>query len=132
MQTLEDSTSGATLTGITGVPESVEVCHTRSQHTAVIVGGFVSVSVTVCFLLLFWNRFAGFRSGDGGFFAARMFFAGFLPYRDYFCPNPPLSIITFATVLKLFGNYIIVLRAFGIVERAALSLVLYASPHRSM
>ena len=126
MQTIEDSKSGATLTDITDAPKTVEVCHTRSQRRAVIVGGFVSVSVTVCFLLLFWNRFAGFRSGDGGFFAARMFFAGFLPYRDYFCPNPPLSIITFATVLKLFGNYIIVLRAFGIVERAALSLVLYA------
>jgi len=37
----------------------------------------------IVFLLLFWNRFLGIRSGDGGFTGGVFFLKGILPYRDF-------------------------------------------------
>ena len=52
----------------------------------------VTALVTLCFFLLFWNRFLGLRSGDGGFTGGVYFLEGILPYRDYYCPVPPLFV----------------------------------------
>jgi hypothetical protein len=86
----------------------------------------VTAVVTLFFLLLFWNRFLGLRSGDGGFSGGVFFLKRILPYRDYYSPVPPLFIIRSAAVLAIFGKLPIVLRGFGVFERVFLSLLLYS------
>ena len=50
---------------------------------------------------------------------------GTLPYRDYFTAGPPLNQIISAAVLEVFGQKLIVIRAWGVCERIALALLLY-------
>src|ERR1035441_3349422 len=90
----------------------------------VIAGALVTAVVTLFFLSLFWNRFIGLRSGDGGFGGGVFFLKGILPYRDYYCPVPPLFLLRSAAALALFGKLPIVLRALGVFERIILSLLL--------
>jgi hypothetical protein len=85
----------------------------------------VSALVTFFFLMLFWNRFLGLRSGDGGFSGGLLFLKGILPYRDYYCATPPLFLFRCASVLAIFGKLPIVIRGFGVFERVVLSLLLY-------
>jgi hypothetical protein len=85
----------------------------------------VSAVGILCFLLLFWNRFLGLRSGDGGFTSGVYFLKGILPYRDYYCPVPPLFLAHCAAVLAVFGQLPIMLRGFGVFERVVLGLLLY-------
>jgi len=53
------------------------------------------------------------------------FLKGILPYRDFYCPVPPLFVLRSAAALAIFGKLPIVLRAFGVFERVILSLLLY-------
>lgn len=92
---------------------------------ALIAGAVVTALVTLCFLLLFWNRFIGLRSGDGGFSGGVFFLKGMLPYRDYYAPAPPLFLLRCAAVLATFGKLPIVLRGFAVFERVMLSLLVY-------
>jgi hypothetical protein len=98
--------------------------HSSKGRTA-IAGALVTASVTLCFFLLFWNRFLGLRSGDGGFTGAVFFLKGILPYRDYYVPVPPLWVARCAAVLAIFGKLPIVLRGYAVFERVILSLLLY-------
>lgn len=91
----------------------------------VIVGAMVVVACTFCFLMVFWNRFLGLRSGDGGFTGGLFLLKGILPYRDYYCATPPLFAFRSAAVLAIFGRLPIVIRGFGVFERVILSLLLY-------
>jgi len=75
--------------------------------------------------MLFWNRFVGLRSGDGGFSGGLFFLKGVLPYRDYYSATPPLFVFRSAAVLAIFGKLPIVIRGFGVFERVILSLLLY-------
>jgi hypothetical protein len=92
----------------------------------VAAGAVVTALGTLAFMLLFWNRFIGLRSGDGGFTTGVFLLDGILPYRDYYCPVPPLFIARSAAVLGLFGKMPITLRAAGVFERVAISLLLYS------
>jgi hypothetical protein len=96
-----------------------------SKTRTVIAGALVTALLTLCFLLLFWNRFLGLRSGDGGFTGGVYFLKGILPYRDYYCPVPPLFVLRCAAVLALFGKLPIMLRGFAVFERVTLALILY-------
>jgi hypothetical protein len=53
------------------------------------------------------------------------FLKGILPYRDYYCPVPPLFVARSAVALAIFGKLPIVVRGFGVFERLILSLLLY-------
>lgn len=90
------------------------------------VGVAVTTAVTLGFFLLFWNRFAGIRSGLGGFGGGMAILQGKMPYRDYFTASPPLFGFTSAMVLKLFGGAVIVTRGFGVFERLVISILVYA------
>ncbi len=96
-----------------------------SKKETTLAGAIVVALVTLCFFLLFWNRFLGLRSGDGGFTGGVYFLNGVLPYRDYYCPVPPLFIARCAAVLAIFGKLPIVLRGFAVFERVVLALLVY-------
>lgn len=99
----------------------------RSNRAPVwIAGATVTVLVTLIFLLLFWNRFIGLRSGDGGFSGGMIILHGFVPYRDFYTPAPPLFVLRCAAVLSLFGKTLIAIRAAGLIERLLLATLLYA------
>ncbi len=88
-------------------------------------GAAATALCTMFFMLLFWNHFLGMRSGDGGYSAGVFLLNGVLPYRDYYCPVTPVFIARSALVMHVFGKLPIVLRATGVAERVAISLVLY-------
>jgi len=96
-----------------------------SRLPVCIAGAGVTVLVTLLFLLLFWNRFVGLRSGDGGFSGGMFFLNGFVPYRDFYSPGPPLFLLRCAAILSLFGKTLVALRAAGVAERLLLSVLLY-------
>ena len=91
-----------------------------------LVGLLIAIIVTLGFFLLFFNRFAGVRSGLGGFGLAHGFVHGALPYRDYFLASSPLYVLTCGAVVSIFGDAIIVTRSFGVFERLVIALLLYA------
>jgi len=97
----------------------------RASRRFLIAGALVTAIVTLAYLLLFWNRFAGLRSGSGEFIGGAWFLAGLRPYRDYFAPATPLSILKSAVILSMFGKAAIVTRAFAVLERVLLGLLLY-------
>jgi hypothetical protein len=81
--------------------------------------------LTLLFLLSFFNRFAGLRSGDGEYASGAAFLQGSMPYRDYFSPGPPLNVLKSALILKTFGIALIVSRIAGVAERLFLALVVF-------
>lgn len=97
----------------------------RSERLVLACGAAITAGVILLYLLLFWNHFAGLRSGDGEFAGGSFFLAGLRPYRDYFTASTPLTILKSATELWLFGNAEIVSRACGVVERAILGVLVY-------
>jgi hypothetical protein len=117
------STSGeeTTLEGSDGQRSRFVISH----KLTVAAGAAVTALGTLAFMLLFWNRFIGLRSGDGGFTTGVFLLDGILPYRDYYCPVPPLFIARSAAVLGLFGKLPIVLRGTGVFERVVIGLLLY-------
>jgi len=94
-------------------------------HRAFLAGAMVTALVTLSFFLVFWNRFLGLRSGDGGFSGGVFFLKGVLPYRDFYGATPPLFVFRSAAVIAIFGKLPIAIRAFGVFERVILSLLLY-------
>jgi hypothetical protein len=106
-------------------PERLSASSRSTKGSTVLAGATVTALVTLCFFLLFWNRFLGLRSGDGGFTGGVFFLKGILPYRDYYCPTPPLFVFRSAAVLAIFGKLPIMLRGFAVFERLILSLLLY-------
>ena len=84
----------------------------------------VLVGLTLMFLLSFFNRFAGLRSGDGEYTGGMAFLSGLLPYRDYFTSGPPLNVLKSALILKMFGHALIVTRWAAVLERLLIALVL--------
>ena len=112
------------LNGVTN-PGGASVFPHSARRGTVVAGAIVTVLVTFFFLMLFWNRFLGLRSGDGGFTGGVFFLRGILPYRDFYCPVPPLFVFRSAAVLAIFGKLPIMLRAFGVFERVILALLLY-------
>ena len=74
---------------------------------------------------MYFNRFAGIRSGDGEFSGGLALLAGILPYRDYYTAGPPLNQIKSAIELMIFGKALIVTRAAAVVERLGIAALLY-------
>ncbi len=80
---------------------------------------------SAAYFLLFFNRFAGLRSGDGEFGGGIAFLAGLRPYRDYFTAGPPLNALKSALELAAFGKLLIVSRILAVVERCLIAATLY-------
>lgn len=108
-----------------GTSRLPQACKQPAPRWTTIAGAAVTALVTLCFFLLYWNRFLGLRSGDGGFTAGLFYLKGILPYRDFYYPVPPLFILRSAAVLAIFGKLPIVLRGFAVFERVILALLVY-------
>jgi hypothetical protein len=80
--------------------------------------------LTLLFLLSFFNRFAGLRSGDGEYAGGMALLSGIMPYRDYFTTGPPLNLLKSALLLKTFGGALIVSRVAGVLERIVIAFVM--------
>ena len=91
-----------------------------------LVGLLLVLVVTLGFFLLYWNRFAGIRSGLGGYGGGSALLQGLRPYRDYFTAATPLYILTCGAALRIFGNAIAVTRAFGVFERLVIATLIYS------
>jgi hypothetical protein len=80
--------------------------------TAVLAGAF---------MLLWWDRFLGGTGVDGSFFvSARLILEGKIPYRDFNMSVPPLEALKVAGLIRLFGDYLILPRVWGLGERIVL------------
>lgn len=90
-----------------------------------LAGLIVVVLSTLAFFAPWWNHFLALRSGGGGYVPGSMFFHGVFPYRDLYIPSPPLYILRTTPLLMLFGDQLIIMRAFGVFERVALGLFAY-------
>ncbi|MCU1248588.1 MAG: hypothetical protein JWQ49_1617, partial [Edaphobacter sp.] len=60
----------------------------RSRRT-VITGAVLAMVLTALFFSLFFNRFAGLRSGAGEYVGGVSLLHGSVPFRDYFTTSPP-------------------------------------------
>jgi hypothetical protein len=50
---------------------------------------------------------------------------GLLPYKDFFCPYPPLYILKELAIMSVFGDSLLAFRASGIIERLLLAVAVY-------
>jgi hypothetical protein len=89
------------------------------------IGGVAVAALTLGFFLLFWNRFSAVRDGNGSILGAQLTLAGKLPYRDWYTAAPPLHFLKTAAVMRVLGSDLIAVRAFALLERVALALVVY-------
>jgi hypothetical protein len=99
----------------------------RRRHgwNSAVTGGVVVAALTLGFFLLFWNRFSALRDGNGAILCAQLTLAGKLPYRDWYAAAPPLYFLKAAALVRVLGSDLIALRAFALLERVALALVVY-------
>lgn len=97
----------------------------RTSRRYILAGALVTAIVTVAYLVLFWNRFLGLRSGAGEFAGGSWLLEGYLPYRDFFCPTTTLTAFKSAAILAVLGKAVIVTRAFAVFERVLLGLLVY-------
>lgn len=109
------------------ISEEVLEAHPRSATKLIDVlpGAIITAAITLLFFSLYWNRFAGLRSGNGSFQGGMALLRGILPYRDYFTAGPPLDQVISAALLGVFGHKLIVIRAWGVFEHVALATLLY-------
>jgi hypothetical protein len=91
----------------------------------VVIGGILAMVLTAVFFSLFFNRFAGIRSGAGEYGGGYVLVHGSVPFRDYFATSPPLNQFKSGILLSLFGENLIVSRTAGLVERSLIALLLY-------
>src|SRR5882757_1548224 len=95
------------------------------SNRVVITGGVLAMVLTAVFFSLFFNRFAGLRSGAGEYVGGVSLLHGNVPFRDYFTTSPPLNQFKSAIFLRLFGENLIVSRTAGMIERSLIALLLY-------
>src|SRR5882724_7262615 len=96
-----------------------------SSRRMVVTGGILTIVLTSIFFSLFFNRFAGLRSGAGEYVGGVSLVNGSVPFRDYFVTSPPLNQFKSGILLSLFGKNLIVSRTAGMIERSLIALVLY-------
>lgn len=90
-----------------------------------LLGALAVAAVTLGYSLLYWNRFLAASAGSTFFYLAEQMLQGRLPYRDIFFVVTPLSAIKVAALIHLFGDYLVVVRLEGALERTILGLLLF-------
>lgn len=111
------------MNGVTPATDTKVEPHSRRE--LVVCALLVCLGIVV-FFGLWWDRFAGLRSGSGGYLGAWYFLHDVLPFRDYFLFHPPFSIMRGAAIMQILGDHYMAFRVFGVMERLALGLVSFA------
>lgn len=91
------------------------------------IGSVVLIALfTFLFYSFWWNRFLGGSGVDGVFFfAGKQILNGRIPYRDFSLAVTPWDAIQDAFLIRVFGEYLIVPRIVGLLERIVLASVMF-------
>lgn len=87
-----------------------------------------AAALTILFLgymSTWWNHGIQLNSNGMPVLAGQAILDGKLPYRDFHFWCPPGHLLIYAALIGLFGNGLIVIRAFGVVEHLATFLIVY-------
>lgn len=90
-----------------------------------LLGAFAVAALTLGYVLLWWNRSFGMSADGVLFYMAERMLDGKIPYRDFYLVVPPWTALKCVALISLAGDYLINARAFAIVERVALAVVIY-------
>ena len=87
-------------------------------------GACAASILVLAYMLIWWNRFTGLS--DGVFLMhGQQVLAGRIPYRDFYLPIPPLTVLKTALVAKVFGSVLLAPRAVAVIERTGLAAMLF-------
>lgn len=90
------------------------------KHSPVFAAALAAL-LAGAFMLMWWDRFLGGTGVDGSFFvSARLILEGKIPYRDFNMSVPPFEALKVAGLIRLFGDYLILPRVWGLLERIVL------------
>lgn len=91
------------------------------------IAGIALVILCSLFLFSWWNHVASATATDGFWFhTAHLLQSGQVPYRDFSLVLPPLHLLKTAASLTVFGDYLLVPRAVGLIERLLMTIVLFS------
>lgn len=94
------------------------------NRRTLVMGACAAALAVLAYILLWWNRFTGLS--DGLFVMhAQQVLAGRVPYRDFYLPIPPLTVLKTAVLVKIFGPVMVIPRFLAVMERACLSAALF-------
>ena len=94
------------------------------SRSGLLAGAAVTGLLSLAYMSLWWNRFLGLS--DGMFLLlGQQVVSGRVPYRDFYFSIPPLQPLKMAGLIAVFGQEIIVSRAWGMLERTLLSVLIY-------
>jgi hypothetical protein len=97
----------------------------RSSRREVWGGAGVLLLLLLGYMLFWWNRGIQLNSNGEANVAAQAILAGKLPYRDFQFWCPPGYLLTYTALAAMFGDGLIYVRAFAVVERLATFLLVY-------
>ncbi len=95
------------------------------QVKFVLLGAAIVMLTIYCFMMTYCTHFFGIWSGTGTYPAGVLLLQGVIPYKDYFCPIPFLTIIKSALLIQIFGDQYIVMRMAGVGVRVLVALFTY-------
>lgn len=89
------------------------------------LGALLVGLLTACYVSLWFNRYLGLTTDGWYFFFAQQWRSGLMPYRDFHLFTPPIHLFENAIFQALFGPQLIWIHVFGLIQRAALGVVLF-------
>jgi hypothetical protein len=88
-------------------------------------GAAVLVLAQLGYMLLWWNRGIQLNSNGMGTLAARDILAGKAPYLSFYFWCPPGHVLVYTALAALFGDGLVYVRAFAVLERVSTYVIVY-------
>jgi hypothetical protein len=98
---------------------------TRASRTELWGGAGAALALLLGYMLFWWNRGIQLNSNGLELLSTRAMRAGKMPYLDFAFWCPPMHLWVFSWMAAIFGDGMIYMRAFAVVERMAIFLLLY-------
>jgi len=121
-----DATPQTQLSGVTPEPGLPDVSRGRPTTRATLLGGLIVAILSAAYTLLYWNRFLGVSAGGTFLYFAEQLLNGHMLYRDVLSVITPLHTLKLTALVWLFGDFLIVDRVEGLVQRILLGVMMYA------
>ncbi len=96
-----------------------------SSRKQVWTGAAVLLAIHLSYMLLWWNRGIQLNSNGMPTLAAQAILAGKMPYLDFHFWCPPGYLFIYTGLTAMFGDGLIYVRGFALVERMATFLLMY-------